>query len=150
MLVRAAIAFLALPGMVAYAIPLLLRPEEARGDAWAVAGALAVGAGSVLLLWCTREFYVAGRGTVAPWSPPQKLVTGGPYSVSRNPMYVAVVIVLCGWCVWFASRTLILYTVAVAGAFHLRILFYEEPRLHKAFGDPWLRYRMRVGRWFMK
>jgi protein-S-isoprenylcysteine O-methyltransferase Ste14 len=33
---------------------------------------------------------------------------------------------------------------------HLRILFYEEPRLNEAFGDSWQRYRMDVPRWLLK
>lgn len=106
--------------------------------------------GSVLLLWCTRAFYVAGKGTLAPWAPPRALVTGGLYSLSRNPMYLAVVLVLFGWSMWFGSLPLLLYALGVACAFHVRVVFYEEPRLEEAFGGSWQLYRRRVPRWFLK
>jgi protein-S-isoprenylcysteine O-methyltransferase Ste14 len=150
MLVRAVIAFLVLPGTVAYLVPILIGPGRTGGGAWAAGGALSIAIGSALLLWCTRDFYVAGKGTLAPWTAPAQLVTAGPYAVSRNPMYVAVVTVLCGWSLWYASWVLALYTVAVAVAFHLRILLYEEPRLDETFGQAWQVYRAAVPRWLMK
>src|ERR1700687_3675239 len=52
-------------------------------------------------------FRVAGRGTLAPWAPPQRLVTTGPYRFSRNPMYIGVVTILNGWCTLWGSRTLL-------------------------------------------
>jgi protein-S-isoprenylcysteine O-methyltransferase Ste14 len=143
---KALFAFLALPGVVAYLVPLVLL---ARGtDAPIRAGGLVVvAAGSTLLLWCVREFYVSGTGTLAPWTPPVHLVVSGPYRFSRNPMYVAVVAVLFGWALAFQSLAHGLYASAVLLAFHLRILFGEEPWLARRHGDAWLRYRRRVPRW---
>jgi protein-S-isoprenylcysteine O-methyltransferase Ste14 len=45
---------------------------------------------------------VAGRGTLAPWEPPRALVVSGPYRHSRNPMYVAVLVILSRWAVRLA------------------------------------------------
>jgi protein-S-isoprenylcysteine O-methyltransferase Ste14 len=147
LLARALLAFVALPGSIGYIVPLLLAPRPAERAPWQWAGALLVAAGSSLLVWCVREFYVAGRGTLAPWSPPEQLVTSGPYRWSRNPMYVALAVVLIGWAVWFDSGGLLLYALGVTVAFHLRVLLYEEPRLASGFGEEWLRYRSRVRRW---
>ena len=145
---QAVLAFLALPGMVAFAIPLLLvAPGALRGtfDAW---GALPLGLGLVLLLWCVREFYVAGRGTLAPWTPPRELVVTGLYRFSRNPMYVAVTLVLCGWALGYHSRPLLVYAVAVVVMFHLRVVLNEEPFLARTHGEKWTRYKAAVPRWF--
>src|SRR5687768_2846937 len=105
---RALVAFLLLPGMVAFAIPpLLIAPDDLRiVDA---AGVIVVAIGIVLLVWCVREFYVAGRGTLAPWAPPKELVVTGLYRFSRNPMYVAVLLILAGWAVSFRSQQLLAY-----------------------------------------
>jgi protein-S-isoprenylcysteine O-methyltransferase Ste14 len=90
---------------------------------------------------------VAGRGTLAPWSPPRHLVTSGLYQYSRNPMYVAVTLVLAGWTVGYESRALATYLAVVVVAFHLRVVFYEEPWLERTFGAEWRDYAARVPRW---
>jgi protein-S-isoprenylcysteine O-methyltransferase Ste14 len=139
----ALIAFLLLPGAVAGVVPWLLRPErDARLD-----GLVAAIPGVLLLLWCVRDFYVAGRGTLAPWSPPQRLVRVGAYRWSRNPMYLAVTLVLTGWAVGYRSWTLGGYALIVAIAFVLRVIYGEEPWLERTFGDDWAAYAKQVRRW---
>ena len=102
-----------------------------------------------MLLWCVRDFYVAGRGTLAPWAPPSRLVVVGLYRFSRNPMYIAVSLVLLGWAIAFWSVPLLIYAGIVIGAFHLRVVFGEEPWLARRHGDEWERYRARVPRWLI-
>jgi len=141
---RALLAFLLLPGTFAFAIPLLLvRPRVE----FSTGGLLVLLPGIGLLLWCVREFYVAGRGTLAPWSPPRHLVVTGPYRVSRNPMYVAILLILMGWAIAFRSPALALYAAVAAAAFHLRIVLGEEPWLARAHGAEWTAYRAAVRRW---
>lgn len=147
---RAVLALLALPGVVAFGLPLPLIARGAQVDRRAgplTAAALLLLLGIALLLWCAREFYVAGRGTLAPWEPPRSLVVSGPYRVTRNPMYVAVLLILLGWAVLFSSGALTAYAFAIAIAFHLRILFHEEPFLARTHGLAWAAYGARVPRW---
>jgi protein-S-isoprenylcysteine O-methyltransferase Ste14 len=140
----AAIAFLACPGTIAFLVPWLLRPVGARVERGGIP-ILAAGVG--LLLWCVRDFYVAGRGSLAPWAPPIRLVTIGLYRFSRNPMYIAVLITLCGWATMFASRRLWIYAAALGVAFHLRVILGEEPWLARTHGAEWATYRTQVPRW---
>jgi protein-S-isoprenylcysteine O-methyltransferase Ste14 len=143
---RALVAFLALPGIVAFAVPLLwLAPSRPRH--FDALGLLPLTVGIGALLWTVRDFYVAGRGTLAPWSPPRELVVIGLYRFSRNPMYVAVLLVLSGWAVGFHSVALGLYALAVGIAFHLRVVLGEEPWLERTHGDKWTRYKREVPRW---
>jgi len=141
---QAVVAFLALPGMVAFVVPLLLRPEVARVN---LAGIPVLLTGIFLLLWCVRDFHVAGRGTLAPWAPPERLVIVGLYRLSRNPMYIAVLTILFGWATMFTSRTLWMYAAFIALAFHLRVILGEEPWLARTHGDEWAKYRACVPRW---
>jgi protein-S-isoprenylcysteine O-methyltransferase Ste14 len=145
--VRALIAFLALPGMVAFVIPLMLMTPASRRhwvEPWAV---LPLGLGLIVLALTVREFYVAGRGTLAPWSPPRTLVTSGLYRYSRNPMYVGVLLILCGWAAGLWSWPLALYAAGVAVAVHLRVILHEEPFLARTHGAAWRAYQRRVPRW---
>jgi protein-S-isoprenylcysteine O-methyltransferase Ste14 len=142
---RALIAFLVLPGTVAFVVPWLLRPQSA---AFRVSGLPVLVLGIVLLLWCVRDFYVAGRGSLAPWAPPKNLVVVGLYRWSRNPMYIAVLTILSGWAIAFGSRGLWIYAASIAIAFHLRVVFGEEPWLARTHGQAWTDYRANVPRWF--
>ncbi len=119
MLWRALFAFLVLPGIVAFALPFALVAERLGTFEPRPLGGLAFIAGVILLVWCSVQFYVSGRGTLAPWSPPQRLVAVGPYRFSRNPMYVGVTLILSGWAVLFWSLTLTVYCALVLLAFHI-------------------------------
>lgn len=100
-----------------------------------------------MLLWCVRDFYVVGKGTLGPWDPPRNLVVTGFYKFSRNPMYVAVTLILIGWAMLFRSQALWTYAAIVAVMFHRRIVFFEERYLARAHGEEFSRYKTRVGRW---
>jgi protein-S-isoprenylcysteine O-methyltransferase Ste14 len=144
---KAVLAFLALPGMVAFVIPLLLITPASRRqwvEPWGLATLIP---GLIVLALTVREFYVAGRGTLAPWSPPKTLVVSGLYRYSRNPMYVGVLLILIGWAIGLWSRPLAIYAACVAVVFHLRVLLYEEPILARTQPDAWAGYRGRVRRW---
>ena len=147
MFLRALLAFLACPGMVALVVPALIALGGTASPVVYPAGFVLMGAGLMLLLWCVRDFYVAGKGTLAPWDPPRSLVVIGLYRWSRNPMYVAVSLTLLGWAAAFASRTLLIYALVVMTAFHLRVVYGEEPWLARTHGAAWERYRREVLRW---
>lgn len=150
MLWRALLAFLALPGIVAIAVPAWIAVGALRpGERPYLVGLVPLLAGFALLVWCVRDFYVAGKGTLAPWSPPRHLVTIGLYRYSRNPMYVAVAMMLAGWALAFASSTIAIYTGFVIGAFHLRVVYGEEPWLARTHGAAWEEYAARVPRWLV-
>jgi protein-S-isoprenylcysteine O-methyltransferase Ste14 len=150
MFARAVIAFLVMPGVVALGIPLWIGLDEMAADGrFNAVGLLPLGAGFTMLIWCVYDFYESGKGTLAPWSPPKHLVTNGLYRFSRNPMYVAVTLMLAGWSVVFGSPVLATYTASVLVGFHLRILFGEEPWLARTHGAQWEEYRARVPRWLI-
>src|SRR5690349_4822650 len=115
---RALLAFLALPTVVALIVPLFLLPE----DRWRLGGTIAgwpvLALGILLLLICVRDFYITGKGTLAPWDPPKRLVTGGPYRFARNPMYVAVAGIVAGWSLISGSMLLGAYSVFLVFGFH--------------------------------
>lgn len=146
--VRALLAFLVLPGVVGGLLPLWI----VSGDARRGGGSLLLGVpialiGLVVLLWCVRDFYVAGKGTLAPWDPPRRLVVVGLYRFVRNPMYIGVLTLVLGWSIAAGSRNLAIYCAVVAVGFHLRTILYEEPRLTALFGADYQRYCDAIPRW---
>jgi protein-S-isoprenylcysteine O-methyltransferase Ste14 len=136
--------------VVAFIVPPLLASIDPWREAGSWPGALVMLVGVVLLLWCVRDFYVSGKGTLAPWDPPKKLVVVGLYRHVRNPMYVSVVTLIMGWSLLFTSPILICYAVSLAIGFHIRVLRYEEPWLNSQFGSEWQQYNARVNRWLPK
>ncbi len=145
---RALLSFLILPTTVAAIAPwLLLGLDEWRADGHA-SGYAVLTLGLVVLIWCVRDFYASGRGTLAPWDPPKRLVVAGLYRVSRNPMYVGVLTTIVGEALLFGSLVLGGYAIALAIVFHLRVVLHEEPWLRSQFGDDWERYASTVARWF--
>src|SRR5438046_9300313 len=61
--------------------------EPATTGAPQVAGMIMVTIGTVIALWCVFTCVFIGKGTRAPFDPPRKLVSRGPYSVGRKRMY---------------------------------------------------------------
>ena len=149
MLGRAVVAFLLLPGMVAFVVPVFLLRPVSSARVFHLTAIAPLTVGTVLLLWCVRDFYVSGKGTLAPWSPPRHLVVVGLYRWSRNPMYIAVSLILIGWAMAYRSTTHLTYAVMVMLAFHLRIVLGEEPWLARMHGEEWERYKLRVPRWLL-
>jgi protein-S-isoprenylcysteine O-methyltransferase Ste14 len=146
LILRALAAFLLLPGVVAFGIPLWVLARDDRVNWWA---GIVVVIGAVILLQCVRDFYTAGKGTLAPWSPPRHLVTSGFYRFARNPMYLGVIVILIGWAMMFRSRVHLLYALLVTAAFHARVVLFEEPWLERTHGEEWRRYRAQVRRRFL-
>ncbi len=144
---KALVAFLAMPGVLAFAVPGIWLWHAGTLRLAHPLGLVVLGTGTLGLLWCVGEFYVQGKGTLAPWSPPQHLVTDGLYRVCRNPMYVSVLLVLVGWAASFASAGLIVYALVLGLAFHLRVVYGEEPWLARKHGARWQAYAARVPRW---
>ena len=103
--------------------------------------------GILVLLDSFARFAVKGLGTPAPVFPPRHLVVSGLYCYVRNPMYVAVIAVIAGQALVFANLRLLAYGAAVWLAFHLFVLFFEEPTLQRAFGAEYEAFCAAVPRW---
>lgn len=147
MLARALIAFLVLPGTVAFLVPVGWLWYQGRTQLHLPFGLVTLVVGVAGLMWCVRDFYVSGTGTLAPWAPPENLVVIGLYRYSRNPMYISVALVLLGWAASFGSLFLYVYMLIVVTAFHIRVVWGEEPWLARKYGSDWKHYSSQVPRW---
>jgi len=66
MLARAVVAFLLLPGMVAFVVPMFLLRPVSSARVFHLTAIAPLTVGTVLLLWCVRDFYVSGRARLPP------------------------------------------------------------------------------------
>jgi protein-S-isoprenylcysteine O-methyltransferase Ste14 len=153
---RVARAVLALPFVATVVIPAVIL-ATGGGFAWDLgsglrAATLVIGAGLActglyLFVATVRLFATEGRGTLAPWDPPERLVVRGPYRHLRHPMITGVSLTLAGEALLFAS-TAIAIELALFVAVNLAYLpLVEEPALVRRFGADYQRYMDEVGRW---
>jgi protein-S-isoprenylcysteine O-methyltransferase Ste14 len=110
-------------------------------------GLLPLLAGLGLFFWCNGVFTFTGRGTLAPFSAPIFLVKSGPYHWVRNPMYLALFLMISGEALLFHSLLLIIYLLLLMVGVHLFVVFIEEPRLIRQFGESYQSYLRTVPRW---
>src|SRR5215213_8451950 len=100
-------AILLLPLMVMVVVPwLILSGSAGTSPDWSLAppltllpllvGCLLIGLGLTLVVYTVSLFFQYGEGTLAPWTPTQKLVVRGIYCHVRNPMISGVCCVLLG------------------------------------------------------
>ena len=152
-------AILVLPFMVTVVIPgvlLGLTGPDTLG-LWQSAPATRVGLpvlggvllclGLVLVVATIRLFVTVGKGTLAPWNPPQRLVVRGVYRHVRNPMIAGVFFVLLGEAVLAASLPILGWFAVFVVVNAVYIPLAEEPGLMKRFGEDYPAYKQNVPRW---
>jgi protein-S-isoprenylcysteine O-methyltransferase Ste14 len=139
---------LIMPGSVGVYVPWLILTASGANPMPVVWPALILtGLGVALYLWCVWHFATFGRGTPGPWDAPGRVVDRGPYGWVRNPMYLAVLLVVAGEALLFLSLPLLIYLGILALVVQLFVVGYEEPTLTERFGDRYIAYRRRVPRW---
>jgi protein-S-isoprenylcysteine O-methyltransferase Ste14 len=95
-----------------------------------------------------RAFLRAGT-TANPMNPEQasRLVCGGIYRYSRNPMYLALVLALFAWGIWLGSMVALLVVPLFVLAMNRLQIDPEERALEAQFGAEYVAYKREVRRW---
>jgi protein-S-isoprenylcysteine O-methyltransferase Ste14 len=101
---------------------------------------------SVAALW---QFYKA-RTTIDPRKPERTITleTKGMYSFSRNPMYLALLLVLLAWGLWLGNAFNTILAAGFVSVMNKLQIRPEETVLQKKFGKAYGQYYIRVRRWF--
>lgn len=141
--------FFIAPGIVAGVVPIAIAGPTLPDTIGLanVAGGLLIAAGLIVLITAFARFAIDGRGTPAPPAPTETLVVSGLYRHVRNPMYVAVIAIILGQALFFASVGVAVYAAVVFAAVHGFVVAYEEPTLSDAYGAQYEAYRRGVPRW---
>ena len=155
MLLRHLVAVAALPFVMTVVIPFWLARRDHVSLSPAatlslllvqLAGLILIAAGIVLFASTLRRFATEGKGTLAPWDPPRKLVVRGPYRYVRNPMISGVLIIMLGEALVLLSASHLWWFLTFLAINAVYIPLLEEPMLQSRFGDTYTEYRRHVPR----
>ena len=131
-------------GLISGAILQLVLKQKLLAVPWVgvVIGLTLIALGVGLAGW---SVYTAGETEV---EKPTQLLTRGPYSVSRNPMYVAWTLKYLGIGLVANSLWIVALLPIVVVFTHFVDVRREERFLEKQFGDAYLQYKGQVHRYF--
>ncbi len=87
------------------------------------------------------------RTSVNPSRPTTALLTAGPYRLTRNPMYLAMVIQYVGLALLFNALWAIVLLPLALVIIHFTVIKREERYLEQKFGEDYRAYKARVRRW---
>jgi protein-S-isoprenylcysteine O-methyltransferase Ste14 len=112
-----------------------------------VSGMVALSGGCMALLGVVA-FSRAGT-TINPMKPgsSSSLVVTGIYSVTRNPMYLGVLLVLLAWAIYLANPLTVLFLPGFVWYMGRYQIEPEEQALTSLFGQKYIAYAARVRRW---
>lgn len=104
-----------------------------------LAGVMLVAAGVMGRVWCLS--YISGKKS-------KSLIRSGPYSLSRNPLYLFSLLAALGVCL--CTRTFTLPAMIAAGfaLYYPSVIRTEEEKLHGIFGADFEAYLREVPRFF--
>lgn len=133
-------------GVLATAMIGLLASPRLLSMPWPLAGLMPMAAGLWLALRGSRQFAEHGTGII-PLSRSTALVTDGVFRISRNPMYLGMLLFLAG----AACLANVAWAWLVPAAFFILIrqafVVREEALMRATFGADYEAYCGRVRRW---
>jgi protein-S-isoprenylcysteine O-methyltransferase Ste14 len=122
---------------------------DGRSSGWNLLGYVPVAVGAALLVWVMVVGLSRCRDlperVPTDWSP-AILMTGGPYAISRHPMYAGELALWLGWTILYGSIP-VLIGFAVLGGVVAVLAPREERALESKFGEGYRQYKARVPRW---
>ncbi len=109
-------------------------------------GSICISTGFTTMMWGWLLFKKA-RTAICPTETSSMLVTGGAFKISRNPMYMGMLMMLAGAAFLMGSIPSMLAPVVFFLIMDKVFIPYEEEKLHKTFGTQYSEYIREVRRW---
>lgn len=102
--------------------------------------------GFLLRVWAAFHFY-QHQMKVISLSPQETLITSGPYSFSRNPLFLGGnIFIFLGASLLLGSPSALVLTALQIPLVNI-LIRREEKQLEEKFGEAWVRYKQQVRRW---
>ena len=137
-------------GVLPWAVSLLTLRHgwvEDRPGTWNLPGLIPIIVATACLLWVMVVHFSRISGRVELRLTPKYVLMRGPYAFTRNPMYVAELMLWFGWSVFFGSAAVFIGFLVAWAAMNFLVVPREERTLESHFGDGYLRYKDSVPRW---
>ncbi|MCG6858193.1 MAG: isoprenylcysteine carboxylmethyltransferase family protein [Salaquimonas sp.] len=115
-------------------------------DVLQAGGLLLAMAAAVLYVTALRELWLAGTA-ILPHQQASHLVTGGPFKLTRNPIYLGNFLLLMAFGLALGNLWMFIAALSSAYAEQKLGIEREEAHLEHRFGRAWRDYRKRVRRW---
>lgn len=109
-------------------------------------GLVAIAAGVVFAVGQQRAIERHGQGGMYT-DVPSRLIDDGVFRYSRNPLYLAMILLTLGIAVLLGSLAAVVLVVLEFVAMNVWGIPYEERVLAREFGDDYAAYRRHVRRW---
>jgi protein-S-isoprenylcysteine O-methyltransferase Ste14 len=113
---------------------------------WNLIGLMFLASGLILNLIGDNVFKQA-RTTIKPFHESSSLVTEGVFQISRNPMYLGMILILSGIALLLRSLTPFLVIIPFAILIERNFIKVEERMLAEKFGSKWQAYKAKTRRW---
>jgi protein-S-isoprenylcysteine O-methyltransferase Ste14 len=113
---------------------------------WNLTGLLPAAAGIWLNLAADQSLKEE-KTTVKPFEESGALVTSGAYRISRNPMYLGMVLIILGVAIFLGSLTPFAVVVILAVLLDRRFISVEEQMMSRTFSSDWQAYVKHVRKW---
>ncbi|HVS15975.1 MAG TPA: isoprenylcysteine carboxylmethyltransferase family protein [Thermoanaerobaculia bacterium] len=111
-----------------------------------VGGLIAGGAVVGLGLWSVLLVRSSGQSE-NPWKPTTHIIERGPFRLTRNPMYLQMVLACVGCAILLWNVWILALTPLCAWVLQRFAIEPEEQYLERRFGDDYRDYKGRVRRW---
>lgn len=123
--------------------------QQGRPGSWNLPGMALVLAGAALIIWAlVVHLAEIPERLELEWTP-KYLLKHGPYALTRNPMYIAVMSLWLGWALFYGSVA-VLAGCGVSWLVTRFLVLREERALEARFGARFVAYRKSVPRWLGK
>lgn len=99
------------------------------------------------IIFVAKSKMAKAETNIEPWKPTTAILSDGIYGASRNPVYVAMIVVYLGVVFLFNSLTILLPLILVLLVMHYGVILREERYLEEKFGKEYLSYKEKVRRW---
>ena len=101
-----------------------------------------------LVMFAGAGLFLRRRTAILPFKPASALVTSGIFGWTRNPMYLGMAVFYVGLAIIMNSLAALVLLPLVLVIVQTQVITREEAYLERAFGDEYIAYKTRVGRWF--